>query len=108
MIYFERDAYKVDESYRDLLEAHASRMRARPQLRLRLEAWTDRQGSTEYNRALARKRAQTVMKELVARGVPAERIEIAGLGERGAPRAGTSAANAGDRRVELIYRPAGP
>jgi len=105
VIYFEHDAYKVDDGYRGLLEAHAQRMRSHPSLRLRLEATTDRQGPLDYNRALSRKRAETVMKELIALGVPAERIEIAGLGEaRHAAHGASNGAGATDRRVELIYR----
>jgi peptidoglycan-associated lipoprotein len=105
VIYFQHDAYKLDDSYRSVLEAHARRMRLHPSLRLRLEATTDAQGPLEYNRALSRKRAETVMRELVALGVPAARIEIAGLGEaRHAGRGAGHDGNAADRRVELIYR----
>ena len=103
VIYFERDAYKVDDGYRTLLEAHARRMKASPGLRLLIQATTDRFGPVEYNLALSRKRAEMVMKQLVSMGVPPERLEIAGLGEvHHAARNGHESAI--DRRVELIYR----
>jgi peptidoglycan-associated lipoprotein len=104
VIFFERDAYKVDDSYRPMLEAHARRMKAMPSLRLLIEAYADRHGANEYNLALSRKRAETVMKQLVALGVPPERMEIAGHGEvRHTARNGMHEA-ASDRRVELVYR----
>lgn len=101
VIYFERDAYKVDDSYRSMLEAHARRMRTTPALRLQIQAYTDRFGGNEYNLALSRKRAETVMKQLIALGVPPERLEIIGHGEA---RHTAKSGAASDRRVELIYR----
>ena len=101
VIYFERDAYKVDDAYHPMLQAHARRMKNTPALRMRVQAHADRVGSSEYNRALSQKRAEMVMRELVALGVPADRIEIAGMGEA---RRGPQESTASDRRVELIYR----
>ncbi|WP_330834422.1 OmpA family protein [Piscinibacter sp.] len=105
VIYFERDAYKVDESYRPMLEAHARKMKNAPGLRMLIQAHADRVGSSGYNRALSHKRAEMVMRELVALGVPADRLEIDGRGEpRHAGKGQGAEAPASERRVELIYR----
>jgi peptidoglycan-associated lipoprotein len=105
VIYFDHDAYKVDDTYRALLEAHARRMREHPALRLRLDATADAQGPLDYNRALAKKRAEMVMRELVGLGVPAQRIDIASFGEvRHGARRSAHESSANDRRVELTYR----
>jgi len=105
VIYFERDAYKVDDSYRSMLEAHARRMKSAPGLRMLIQAHADRAGSSEYNRALSHKRAEMVMRQLVALGVPADRMEIEGRGEtRPAAKGAPHEPAASERRVELIYR----
>ncbi len=43
---------------------------------------TDSVGTDEYNDALSLKRAATVAKRLIAAGIPAERVSVAGRGER--------------------------
>ena len=84
-------------------------------LRKRLASWpapqiavvghTDRVGSTESNDPLSLKRAQTVVEFLVQQGIPADRIEAAGRGER-EPLVQTEhgVANAANRRVEITLR----
>jgi outer membrane protein OmpA-like peptidoglycan-associated protein len=66
---------------------------------------TDRLGSTTSNDALSVRRAKKVRDDLVARGIPADRIEIAGRGDReplvaAAPRV----AEPRNRRVEISIR----
>lgn len=106
VIYFDVDAYKIEEGYRLVLKAHARRMKNAPSLRLQIRAYTDRSGARDYNLALSRTRAEMVMKELVALGVPASRVESLSHGEgRGLSRhAHAHADQATDRRVELVYR----
>jgi len=66
---------------------------------------TDRVGAVEFNDALSRKRAETVASRLVAAGVPAERIAVAGRGER-EPLIPTNdeVAEPRNRRVEIKVR----
>jgi len=47
---------------------------------VRLEGWTDYIGTPEYNLDLSNRRARNVKRYLVARGVPAHRIEAVGKG----------------------------
>ena len=71
---------------------------------------TDRIGSEHYNQKLSEQRAHSVMKYLVARGVPAEIISARGMG-KSQPVTGTKcnalrgaelkACLAPDRRVEI-------
>jgi peptidoglycan-associated lipoprotein len=103
VIYFDSDVYTVKEEYQPLLEAHAKRMIANPRLRLRIDAHTDNNGPADYNLELARMRAQSVMKQLVALGVPQQQLQIVGHGKSGRP-AKSSKAQAANRRVELTYR----
>ena len=53
--------------------------------RIRVVGHTDRVGSPAANRRLAAKRARAVADFLVASGVPADLIEMDGMGETGAP-----------------------
>lgn len=74
-----------------------------PDRRVRIEGFTDSTGSAEFNRDLSERRAQAVGDALVRRGVDAQRIETAGLGES-YPVAdnGSSGGRQLNRRVEII------
>jgi outer membrane protein OmpA-like peptidoglycan-associated protein len=99
VIYFGVDRYQVDEAYAPLLKAHAKRLLSDPAQLLRIDAFTDPTGPADYNLELSRMRAQTVLRELRALGVPARQLQVVGHGpERKRGRAGHA------RRVELNYR----
>jgi outer membrane protein OmpA-like peptidoglycan-associated protein len=71
-----------------------------------VEGHTDSSGSEELNQRLSEARAKSVRDFLVARGVPAERIQSRGVGEA-QPVADNSSAEgrANNRRVEIIIGP---
>ena len=66
---------------------------------------TDRVGNDAFNDALSRQRAEVVRRALVARGIAAENIVIAGRGKR-EPIVPTAdgVAEARNRRVEILVR----
>jgi len=105
VIYFEPDAYQVKADYRPMLEAHAKRLIADPDLVLRIDGHTDESGPPDYNRELARMRAHMVMKQLLALGAPKTQLQVVGHGEarRNGKRNGNGL-QANSRRVELTYR----
>jgi len=104
-LYFDRDAYKVRPADQPLIAAHARRLKAAPQLHVTLRGHADPEGPLDYNLALARKRADTVRKLLIAWGARPQQVDIVSLGEaRGMSSSGTGHDVASDRRVELIYR----
>lgn len=74
---------------------------------IRIEGHTDATGSVEANRDLSLRRAEAVRDALVARGVPAGRVRVFGLGE-GEPVAPNDDAEgrALNRRVVVILEPA--
>lgn len=49
---------------------------------IQVTGYTDAAGANEYNLALSTRRADAVADYMVAHGVPAEEIEVAGLGEQ--------------------------
>ena len=103
VIYFESDVFRVAPKYRPMLEEHARRLKADPSRRLRIEAYADPEGGTEYNRALTEKRAETVMKMLRSMGVPARQLDVRAHGA-GRADASDPAAWSRYRRVELVYQ----
>jgi outer membrane protein OmpA-like peptidoglycan-associated protein len=78
-------------------------LRDDPERRVRIEGFSDDQGSVELSRRLSVRRAMSVRDALVNLGVPAERVEVRGLGA-----ALPLASNATDigremnRRVEIL------
>ena len=67
---------------------------------------TDTSGSAEHNKALSAKRAEVVVRELVAKGIPAAEIEAVGMGaEKPLVKPDdTPAKKAKNRRYELQVR----
>ena len=70
--------------------------------RFAVEGHTDAIGGADYNERLSMKRAASVKQYLIARGVSAKRLEVAGLGEAKPHMSnGTETGRARNRRVEL-------
>jgi outer membrane protein OmpA-like peptidoglycan-associated protein len=76
-----------------------------PHIHLGLEGHTDRRGTSDYNQALAERRAEAVRAYLVAQGVDPERITVDALGSRVPLGLGANKSEefALDRRVELHF-----
>ncbi len=74
-----------------------------PELRFNVEGHTDSTGSAAMNAELSLKRAMTVRDYLIAQGVPASKIDVAGLG-LSAPIGDntTTDGRARNRRVEIV------
>jgi outer membrane protein OmpA-like peptidoglycan-associated protein len=104
-LYFASDVYEVRDADRAALKAHAKRLLAHPELRLRIIAHTDPEGPPDYNAELARMRALSVKKALLGMGVPADQIETAAAAHEAASRKRLSQSQmAALRRVDLSYR----
>lgn len=88
---------------RPTVSAMATILSAYPNTAVRVVGYTDNQGDPAANKALSDQRAGTVKSELVRLGIPAERIEAAGMGEAN-PVAdnSTEAGRAQNRRTELV------
>jgi OOP family OmpA-OmpF porin len=78
---FDFDRSKVKPEFYPMLNDIALVMSANPKLDLRLEGRADSVGSEEYNKALSKRRADSVKKYLVEAGIGAHRIIIDALGE---------------------------
>lgn len=105
VLYFDFDSFLLRSSDKPTLEGHARALMAQPDLRMNLEGHADERGGREYNLALGQKRAEAVAKALQLLGVNPAQVEAVSFGEeRLADPAGTEAAHALNRRVELKGR----
>lgn len=102
-VQFATGAATLNPGAREALARFGGIVGVYPSLRFRVEGHTDNTGSYETNQALSLQRALTVRDYLIAQGVDASSIEVAGLGPD-QPIAGndTSEGRARNRRVEII------
>jgi OOP family OmpA-OmpF porin len=105
-IKFGSDTAYIEPASAGILELVAERLRAQPELRVRIEGHTDERASETHNLDLSRERAEAVKRILVGFGVAPERLVTVGLGEADpvAPN-DTEEGRALNRRVELTVVP---
>jgi peptidoglycan-associated lipoprotein len=65
----------------EVLDANAESMKANPKQLILIEGHADQRGTSEYNLALADRRAKASMNYLVSRGVRSNRISIISYGK---------------------------
>jgi outer membrane protein OmpA-like peptidoglycan-associated protein len=93
------DAASVDQMSLDQV---AENMKADPSIRVYIDGHTDWRNTVRYNAWLSQRRAEFIQRELVKRGVPAERMTVRAFGEcKPAADNGTEEGMAQNRRVEL-------
>ncbi len=82
-IYFKFDDsnFKPDQQFESSLAPFKAWLEKYPGSKLLVTGHTDLVGTVEFNQALGQKRAETVTKDLVSLGIPAERIITASAGE---------------------------
>ena len=56
-------------------------LEANPGVRIRVDGYTDSDGSAAYNQSLSERRAASVRDYLVSAGLDADRFEVKGFGE---------------------------
>jgi MYXO-CTERM domain-containing protein len=81
----------------------AALLLAHPDVRVRLERFTDSTGSAQLNQKLSQERADGVKSQLVDQGVAPDRIEATGMGDKDPVASNnTQAGRAQNRRVEAV------
>jgi outer membrane protein OmpA-like peptidoglycan-associated protein len=76
---------KLDKTDEAALDALVQQVQSTPRVEFELLGFTDPVGTTEYNLALSRRRAESVARYLVRRGIPLRGIHIVGLGKEPVP-----------------------
>ncbi|HVG23403.1 MAG TPA: OmpA family protein [Thermoanaerobaculia bacterium] len=102
-LFFDTGRAVLKAGARNTLSRIAEQLRINDQLSVAIEGHTDSVGSDASNQALSEKRAAAVRDYLRARGIPASRMTVTGLGET-TPVAtnDTPAGRQQNRRVELV------
>lgn len=98
VIYFANNSSRLTQKEADKLDAVAEMMKAQPDVTLSIVGHASNIGSKQYNRKLSQRRAYSVKRQLVAKGIAADRLRpVVGRG------IDSEAASSKDaRRVELI------
>ncbi|MEE2789615.1 MAG: OmpA family protein [Myxococcota bacterium] len=101
-VYFATDKARILSKSFDLLNEVASALKDRSSIKVRIEGHTDSVGSASYNKTLSLRRAKSVRKYLVKKGIDGSRMAAEGLGEeRPIEDNRTSEGRAANRRVEF-------
>ncbi len=99
---FETDRSDLTAEARARLDQKVELLRAHPRLAVQIEGHCDERGSDEYNLALGNRRALTVRRYALERGIAAERLSVISYGEeRPVERGANEAAWARNRRAEF-------
>jgi outer membrane protein OmpA-like peptidoglycan-associated protein len=102
-IFFDTARARIQERSFALLEEVAAAIKARPDIRVRIEGHTDSRGKAAFNLKLSQQRADAVRGHLMGLGVAPERIEAVGYGpERPIESNRTATGRDRNRRVEFI------
>ena len=103
---FAYDRADIQPQFYGVLDSVAQTLSQFPATYVDVVGHADATGSDEYNLGLSQRRASSVAGYLVSRNVIADRLFVAGQGER-SPRASnaTEAGRAQNRRVEIVLRP---
>jgi outer membrane protein OmpA-like peptidoglycan-associated protein len=105
-IQFDVNKAEVRPTSMGVLNQVALLMREHPTLTLSVEGHTDSDGDAAANQTLSEQRATAVVDQLVAMGVPAQRLSARGLGESMPMSANSSAeSRSNNRRVEFVKGP---
>jgi len=82
MVFFDFDSVCIRSDAASTIREAADAARGGSVSRIEVTGHADRAGSSRYNKALARRRAEAVRRQLVANGVPSSDIVVASRGER--------------------------
>ncbi len=102
-IHFDTDRDTIKPESNPILDSIATLLRDHPELtRVRVEGHTDNRGTAAYNKDLSQRRARSVVRALVQRGIAAERLRSEGYGfDRPVADNRTALGRAKNRRVEF-------
>jgi outer membrane protein OmpA-like peptidoglycan-associated protein len=101
-VYFGFDLSTLTKAEQKRLDADISVLHRHTNLKLNVQSFTDFKGSNAYNRRLALRRQQTVIRYLTTHGIAKSRIRVSPLGEE-LPILGKSVQERSiNRRVELM------
>lgn len=100
---FHTDSDRLTGEAMSILDGVAQELQTYPGIQVVIVGHTDNQGQQDFNQSLSLRRAKSVARYLLARGVEAERMRYAGKGEdQPITTNATAEGRARNRRVEFI------
>ena len=78
---FRTDEHVLADATGQRLQTMAATLTAIPDVRVRLDGYSDERGDASYNQGLSQRRAEHVRDVLIASGFPASRIKVSAHGE---------------------------
>ena len=79
-IFYDFDSANLRPESREELDGLVELLNLNPNVTIELSAHTDRKGSDEYNNSLSQRRAESVVRYLVSKGIAADRVTAVGKG----------------------------
>ena len=108
IINFATDSTAIPAENQEILDLAAQKLASLPQITLRITGHTDNQGDHAYNQNLSESRAAAVRDYLVSKGVPAERLTVAGASfDRPVASNATEQGRFQNRRIEFTLQQEG-
>ena len=108
IINFATDSTAIPAENQEILDLAAQKLASLPQITLRITGHTDKQGDHAYNQKLSESRAAAVRDYLVSKGVPAERLTVAGASfDRPVASNATEQGRFQNRRIEFTLQQEG-
>ena len=102
-VHFPYDAFTLDPANKSILEANASILKEKPNLKVQIEGHCDQRGGIQYNIALGEKRANAARKFLEDLGIAGDRMTVISFGKERPIDSGTSEeAYAKNRRDNFV------
>ena len=102
-VYFDFDKSDLRQDARDVLNKNAELLKAKSDVKIKIEGNCDERGSAEYNLALGERRAKSAMQYLVTLGIPADRLSTISYGkEKAHLNADSEAVWSKDRRDDFV------
>jgi outer membrane protein OmpA-like peptidoglycan-associated protein len=102
-VLFDVNQASLKPGAREKLAKVAGILLAYPDLKIRVDGYTDSTGTADYNRDLSQRRADTVRGYLMKQGIPAEAVVSEGFGQEDPVATNASAAGRQqNRRVEMV------
>lgn len=104
-IHYAFDKYTVSDEFMPVVNAHGDFLLAHAGSKVTLQGNCDERGSREYNLGLGQRRADSVRKILMAKGVKDGQIETVSFGKEKPVNPGHNAAAwAENRRTTIVYQ----
>lgn len=80
-IYYDFDKWDIREDAKPTLDSLVNILNQNPKISIELASHTDCRGNDEYNMNLSQKRAESVVKYLISKGIDSKRLTARGYGE---------------------------